>query len=160
MILFSTCVGILVFERIHNQDKFDLIHAISQCTLNKSPGQFDYGSSPTLQAACSVIETHPKLTELRTALVAKIKTCFYCHACRKMSDALQTEGQQVFLFMLNSSNKVIAYPIVSKPENDLDICCTLCNYSSKNVKMQPGKQMFLECPNCLIVRTRSIDVSH
>jgi hypoxanthine phosphoribosyltransferase len=77
-----------------------LVRAIAQCAL-KSPVSFDYDSGATLQAACSVIETDPKLAELRTALVATIKTSFYCHACQKMTDALHIEGQQIFMFKLN-----------------------------------------------------------
>jgi hypothetical protein len=147
-------VGILVFERIHRQNKFNFIYAIIQCTINSSSIVLDgIPACATIQEACSVIENHSALTELKDALVANIKTCFYCYSCNKTSDSLQTQTTQIFIFNLTPKNEIIAYPVVLKinDENNRQEHCTCCNYSSKNIEMHVYKQVFIQCPFCLIV---------
>ncbi|CAM4769922.1 unnamed protein product [Rotaria magnacalcarata] len=75
---------ILVFERIHHQNKLNFIYAIMQCTLNRS--SFVPANIPvcaTIQEACYIISTHPDLIELNNALISNIKTNFYCYSCHK-----------------------------------------------------------------------------
>jgi len=146
--------GILVFERIHRQKKFNFIYAIIQCTLNRSSILLDgIPASTTLQEAFSIIETHPARIELNNALVANIITYFYCYSCYKIPDSLQAETTQIFIFQSTSKNEIIAYPVVfnDSNENDRKEYCTYCNYSSKNIEMHVCKQTFIKCPCCLIV---------
>jgi len=146
--------GILIFERIHHQNKFNFIYAIFQCTLNKPSILLDdVPACETLQEACSIIETHPALNELNNALVANIITYFYCHSCHEIPDFLRTQITQIFIFKLTSKNEIIAYPIMAKSnnENNAKQYCTYCDYSSEDMEMNVCKQVFVKCPSCLIV---------
>jgi predicted enzyme involved in methoxymalonyl-ACP biosynthesis len=80
-------------------------------------------------------------------------TYFYCHSCHEVPDSLRIQTSQIFIFKLTPKNEIVAYPIISKinNENNVQEYCTSCNYSSKDVEMNVCKQVFVKCPSCLIV---------
>ncbi len=147
-------LGILVFERVHDQIKLNLIYAIIRCSLDAFPILFDsIPSCSTLQEACSIIETNHALNELNNILVAKINTYFYCPSCNDTPNSLQSSDNQIFIFKLSLDNRLIAYPVATdvNKTNDAEAHCTYCNYKTKNIEMQVHKQLFVNCPSRLIV---------
>jgi hypothetical protein len=154
LINYLIVLGILVFERVHDQIKLNLIYAIIRCSLDAFPILFDsIPSCSTLQEACSIIETNHALNELSNILVAKIKTYFYCPSCNDTPDSLRSSTNQIFIFKLSSNNQLIAYPVVNDVDktNDIETHCTCCNHKTKNFEMQVHKQIFFKCPSRLIV---------
>ncbi|CAF3002741.1 unnamed protein product [Rotaria socialis] len=150
--LFSN-IGILVFERIHHQNKLNFIYAIMQCTLNRSsivPANIPVCA--TIQEACYIISTHPDLTELNNALISNIKTTFYCYSCHKVPDSLQKQAAQIYIYKLPHTNKIVAHPVLLNVDVDdsRQEHCTYCNCSSKNIEMPVCKQVFIQCPRYLI----------
>lgn len=143
-----------MFERVHDQIKLNLIHAIVQCSLDTYlilPENIP--SCATLQEACSIIGINYALDELNNILVANIETYFYCHSCRRTPDSLRSLTNRIFIFKLNLNNQIIAYPVVPDVANpnDDEQHCTYCNHSTKNMEMHIYKQVFVQCPSCLIV---------
>ncbi|CAF4583183.1 unnamed protein product [Rotaria socialis] len=144
---------ILVFERIHHQNKLNFIYAIMQCTLNRSsivPANIPVCA--TIQEACYIISTHPDLTELNNALISNIKTTFYCYSCHKVPDSLQKQAAQIYIYKLPHTNKIVAHPVLLNVDVDdsRQEHCTYCNCSSKNIEMPVCKQVFIQCPRYLI----------
>ncbi|CAF3829497.1 unnamed protein product [Rotaria sordida] len=129
---------ILIFERINNQNKVNIIHAINQCSFAEPPPLLDIiPYCITLQEACTIIETYHALNELNDVLIANIKTYFYCHSCHSTPDSLFSLTKQIFIFKLSSNNKVTAYPIVPGVDSEQGAqgCCTSCRSSTKNIEM-------------------------
>jgi hypothetical protein len=111
--------GIIIFESIHHQNKFNFIYAIFQCTLNKSSSLLDaIPACATLQEVYSIIETYPALNELNNALLENMSPYFYCHCCHEIADSLRIQATQIFMFKLTSKNEIIAHPILFKINND------------------------------------------
>ncbi len=153
-ILYLIVLGILIFERVHDQIKLNLVYAIIQCSSDTSPVLYDtIPSCSTLQDAFSFIETDPALNELNNILVSNIKTYFYCPSCNDTPDSLRVSSSQIFIFKLSPNNNLIAYPLVTDVDNtqNTEVHCTSCDYQDKNIEMQVHEQIFIECPSCLIV---------
>jgi len=84
-------------------------HETKRCSSNFLRTFGDISACITLQEACSIIQTHPVLYELNSALVANIITYFYCHSCHEIPDSLRIQTSQIFMFKLTPKNEVIAY---------------------------------------------------
>ncbi|CAF4164381.1 unnamed protein product [Rotaria sp. Silwood2] len=79
----------LIFERVNDNNKLNIIHAIIQCSLSESQISLDnIPSFVTLQEACSFIQIDHALIELNHVLIAHIKTYFFCYSCHRTSDSL------------------------------------------------------------------------
>jgi hypothetical protein len=137
-----------------------MIHAIARCSFITSSFKLpDVPISITLHEACSIIESHPSLNELKDMLISEIKTYFYCPSCHKVSNSLMSSNTQIFIFKLTMKNEIVAHPVASKDNGhgtNAEQSCTYCTYSTKNVDLAIYKQVFHKCPLVLLVSFTTI----
>ena len=146
-------LGILIFERVRQHSKSDLVPAIMRCSLATAILLDIIPPCVTLQETCSIIETNHILKELKNILKANVKTYFDCPSCRRALDSLATLTEQLFIFKSSSKNKIMAHPVVSLVDTIEHVhkCCTHYDQSKTNLKLHINKQILFKCPTYLIV---------